>query len=99
MVELDPDVPKRRVHAWVPSQDQGTPLAEGLKAVAMELGLTGWGRVLLDGRLELVAEGNADAVEELLLWVMKASERVEVGNLTLEDEPVSGEYSTFSVRD
>lgn len=98
MAEIDPDVPKRRAHAWIHGKFQGNLFVAQLQEVAMELGATGWARLWLDGRIELLVEGNADAVTELLRWAGAGPDDADVAEVAVEDEPYVGEFDAFAVR-
>jgi len=64
----------------------------------MRLDLLGYVRNLWDGTLEVVAEGDREALESLLkrLYVGPSSARVE--KIDLEWSEPSGELSSFEVR-
>jgi acylphosphatase len=47
---------------------QGVFFRAACQARALELGVAGWARNLDDGRVEVVAEGDADAVAALAAW-------------------------------
>jgi len=65
---------------------------------AMGLGLVGYARNLWDGSVEVVAEGDREALESLLkqLYVGPSSARVE--KIDLEWNKPRGEFSSFEVR-
>ena len=58
--------PPVRLTAWVKGRVQGVGFRWWTRARALELGLTGSATNLDDGRVEVVAEGPRDAVEQLL---------------------------------
>ena len=55
-----------RVTAWVSGQVQGVGFRWWTRARALELGLAGTATNRADGRVEVVAEGERDACEQLL---------------------------------
>lgn len=61
-----PENTAERVTAWVRGHVQGVGMRWWIRSRALELGLAGWARNLDDGRVEVVAEGPRDALEQLL---------------------------------
>src|SRR5699024_6506672 len=61
----DPAAPQR-LTAWVHGHVQGVGFRWWTRARALELGLAGSATNLADGRVEVVAEGPADALAALL---------------------------------
>ena len=51
---------------------------------ARELGISGWIRNLPDGRVELVACGKAEAVENLAQWLWQGPAEADVIAVTLQ---------------
>ena len=56
-----------RLTAWAQGRVQGVGFRWWVRARALELGLSGWAENMDDGRVKVVAEGSADACEQLLL--------------------------------
>jgi acylphosphatase len=55
-----------RLTVWVHGRVQGVGMRWWIRTRALEIGLTGWARNLADGRVEVVAEGPAQACGALL---------------------------------
>ena len=55
-----------RLTAWVRGHVQGVGMRWWIRSRALELGLTGWARNMEDGRVEVVAEGERPALDQLL---------------------------------
>lgn len=55
-----------RLTVWLSGRVQGVGMRWWVRARALELGLAGWARNTDDGRVEVVAEGERRAAEELL---------------------------------
>ena len=55
-----------RLTAWVSGRVQGVGMRWWIRSRALELGLAGWARNTDDGRVEVVAEGDRSAAEQLL---------------------------------
>jgi acylphosphatase len=69
---------------------QGVFFRADAKRRADELGLAGYARNLPDGRVELVAEGEADAVEHLGRWARQGSARAQVSAVVATTEAPEG---------
>ncbi|MEM7031296.1 MAG: acylphosphatase [Chloroflexota bacterium] len=65
---------------------------------ATGLGLTGFIRNLTDGRVEVVFEGPADKVEELLDWFQEGSLQARIDTIALRYEEPEGRFADFSVK-
>ncbi len=89
---------KRRVHILVSGKVQGVFYRATTKEVADRLGLTGWVRNLPDGRVEIVAEGEEDALKNLISWCWEGPPLARVDNVEVRWESYRGEYDSFSVR-
>jgi len=57
-----------RRHLWVRGLVQGVWYRGTCAEQAEALGVSGWARNLADGRVEVVAEGDPDAVQQLVDW-------------------------------
>ncbi len=88
----------RRIHAWISGRVQGVFYRASTHDKATALGLEGWVRNLPDGRVELVAEGPAEKIEELLEWCKQGPPGARVTNIEVEQEEPTGEFANFSVR-
>lgn len=89
---------QRRVHAIVSGRVQGVSYRACTADEAQGLALTGWVRNLPDGRVELEAEGSADAIAALLAWCAKGPPAARVTNVDATDLPPAGSESTFAIR-
>lgn len=59
----------KAIHAHVSGQVQGVTYRQSCRQVARGLGLVGWVRNLADGRVEVWAQGEADACDRLVEWL------------------------------
>jgi acylphosphatase len=59
----------KAVHAIVSGQVQQVGYRQSCRHVARSLDLTGWVRNLPDGRVEVMAQGEADNVDRLITWL------------------------------
>ncbi|HEY8514170.1 MAG TPA: acylphosphatase [Candidatus Binatia bacterium] len=64
---------------------------------ARRLGLRGWARNLADGSVEVVAEGDPDAIEQLVAWCRTGPPGARVTGITVQREPVRGDVQDFKV--
>jgi len=64
----------------------------------VELGLTGWVMNLDNGDVELVAEGNSDALFSLNKWLMTGSPLSHVEEIQVTWEKHQYEFESFEIR-
>ena len=88
----------RRVHAFLSGRVQGVWFRASTQNEAQRLGLTGWVRNLPDGRVEFVAEGEADAIDHLLAWCRNGGPPMgRVDDLNTNEEAPSQTFTSFEV--
>jgi acylphosphatase len=79
---MDPGAPTRAV-IWVHGRVQGVGFRWWTRARALELGLVGHARNAGDGRVEVVAQGEADRIRELIALIEeRPSSRLRPGEVT-----------------
>ena len=86
-----------RVHVFVSGRVQGVGFRYFVSSKANGLGLTGWVRNLPDGRVELVAEGAAGRLADLLQVVALGPRGARVDKVERQTEPHSGEFRRFEI--
>lgn len=69
------------IHCLVAGRVQGVFFRASARDVAEALGLTGWVRNLPDGRVEVMAVGDAQALERFREWLREGPERALVTSL------------------
>jgi acylphosphatase len=62
-------------------------------------GITGWVRNLPGGQVELVAEGDAEAVERFERAIRQGPGRARVDDVTVDILTPTGRFPAFSVHD
>ncbi len=90
-------MPLARRHIWVRGLVQGVFFRATTQKQARALKLTGWVRNLRDGRVEVVAEGEAAAVEALAHWAKRGPPGARVEEVVVQEEEVTGEFDDFRV--
>ncbi len=87
-----------RLHLTVRGRVQGVFYRAFALERARELGLKGWVRNRSDGSVELVAEGEAEALATLRTWCLKGPPGAIVRETDEQYEEESGEFASFGVR-
>ena len=86
-----------QLHAYLEGMVQGVGMRDYVRRQARRLGLVGFVRNLPDGRVEVVAEGPRERLEELLAYLEKPT----VGKVTRVEKnfyPASYRFTAFEVR-
>lgn len=60
---------ERAARAFVTGQVQQVGYRQSCRQAARSLGLVGWVRNLIDGRVEVFAQGEAEDVDRLISWL------------------------------
>ncbi|TCK03395.1 acylphosphatase [Phorcysia thermohydrogeniphila] len=85
------------LHAFVSGRVQGVGYRAFTRNKAKLLGLKGFVRNLPDGRVEVYAEGEEGALEELLNYLRKGPILARVDSIEYEFVEPRGEYEDFVV--
>ncbi|MEK6764973.1 MAG: acylphosphatase [Planctomycetota bacterium] len=89
---------KVRLHVVIEGRVQGVFFRANTREEAISLGLNGWVRNCLDGRVEAVFEGEKDKVEKILKWCEKGPLGAIVRNVEENWEQATGEFDSFSIK-
>jgi len=82
---------KQCINFLVEGRVQGVFFRDSTQRKATEIGLTGWVRNLTDGRVELVACGEVEQIEQLEQWIQAGGppagsvNRIEKSEMECED--------------
>lgn len=90
---------KTRAHIFVSGRVQGVLYRSGARQKARELGITGWAHNLIDGRVELMAEGEKEKVEQFAEWCGQGPPLAKVDGEEVTYETYKGEFKDFDVRE
>jgi len=88
---------KTRVHILVSGRVQGVLFRQNARARALELGLKGWARNLLDNRVEIVAEGEKEKIKQFIEWCQKGPSLAKVEHVDVIKEEYTGELENFTI--
>ncbi len=88
---------KRRGHFVCHGRVQGVFFRASAKDEADYLALTGWVRNIPDGSVEIVAEGDLEAVADLLRWCEHGPPYANVSRVDASYSAATGEFSGFQV--
>jgi acylphosphatase len=86
-----------RKHLLVSGRVQGVFYRDTCRRVATAAGVAGWASNRPDGRVEVVLEGDPDAVDEVVRWCRAGTEYSRVDDVEVTDESPQ-EESGFSIR-
>ena len=89
---------KERVHLVVRGRVQGVYYRATTQKKAIELGLVGWVRNRADGTVEVVAEGDREALEKLIEWCRVGPEGAHVTYVDANWEYYEGEFTEFTIK-
>ena len=87
---------KVRAHVLVSGRVQGVYFRQSTLIEAQNLGVNGWARNLIDGRLEAVFEGEEHAVKTLVNYCRQGPPAARVDTLHVSYGPFKGEFSNFT---
>ena len=90
---------KTRFHLLISGRVQGVLFRDYAKNAAKELGVFGFVRNLLDGRVEVVCEGEKENIEKFLEWCKQGPRLAKVENVDVSFEEYKGEFKDFEVRE
>jgi acylphosphatase len=88
---------KIRAHVFFDGLVQGVFFRSNTKKCADRLGLTGWVRNVMDGRVEAVFEGEEENVRAAIEWCATRQPYADVRAKEVEFLEYTGEFRSFSI--
>lgn len=86
-----------RAHIFVSGRVQGVFFRDHTRRWASSLDLTGWVRNTMDGRVEVLAEGDKDRIENLISRLKEGPPMAHVENVEVDWEEYRGEFIDFRI--
>lgn len=88
-----------RIRVLVSGRVQGVWYRRSAQAKAKELSITGWAHNLIDGKVEMLCEGEEKNIQEFLVWAKKGPFFARVSDIEVREEEYRGEFASFEVRE
>ena len=88
----------KRIRIYVSGVVQGVFFRHHTREQAVRLGVTGWVRNLPDGRVEVLVEGEDEAVDRLVAYCRKGPPGAQVTRIQIDVEKWTGEFKDFAVK-
>ncbi|NWG17526.1 MAG: acylphosphatase [Chloroflexi bacterium] len=89
---------EQQLHAIIRGRVQGVNFRYYTMQTARELELTGWVRNLIEGTVEVTAEGPRHRLERLLRFLYTGPTNARVEDVEVEWRSVTHEYDSFNIR-
>ena len=89
---------QKQIHIFVTGRVQGVFFRQSTKVMAIKNNAKGWVRNLDDGRVEIVAQGETQDIDNLAHWCKTGPANSRVDEFELSEENVSDEFENFQVR-
>jgi|UniRef100_A0A7V5Y0N7 acylphosphatase len=88
---------KKRVHIFVSGKVQGVFYRDFTKRQAKRLNIYGWVRNLLDGRVEVVAEGEEEDLKKFIEELKKGPPAARVFDIKIDWQEPTFEFTDFEI--
>ena len=89
---------QKRIHIFVTGRVQGVFFRQSTRVMAIKNNVNGWVRNLDDGRVEIVAQGETQDIDNLAHWCKTGPANSRVDQFELSEENISDEFENFEVR-
>lgn len=89
---------KVAVHLTVEGRVQGVGFRYFSQRLALNNELTGYVKNLVDGNVEIVAEGENQNLDNFILSLYRDHPYAKIANLTKKEIPISGKYENFHIK-
>lgn len=90
---------KMKAHILVSGRVQGVLFRKHAQKEAQQLNLTGWAHNLIDGRVEILCEGEKENIEKFIEWCKKGPPLAKVDKIEIEHQAHKGEFKEFEIRE
>lgn len=88
---------EQRVRMIVHGRVQGVFFRDSTRRAAMELNLTGMVRNLMNGTVEIIAEGPKGDLDHFVQWAHQGPPSAVVDSVDVEFGKATGQYSSFVI--
>ena len=89
---------QKRIHIFVAGRVQGVFFRRSTRVMAIKNNVNGLVRNLNDGRVEIIAEGETQNIDNLVTWCKTGPANSRVDEFKLLDEDFIGEFENFQVK-
>ncbi len=87
----------KRVQVIIRGRVTGVFFRAAAQREAKRLGITGWVKNRADGSVELVAEGEEDAIKDIISWAHHGPSAARVDDVEVRWRSYTGEFSDFRI--
>lgn len=88
---------QKRIHVFYSGRVQGVGFRYTAQDIAMGMDLTGWAKNLLDGRVEVVIEGDEKKLKEFLDKISKGHLGSYIRDADVSWEKSENEFDSFNI--
>ena len=87
----------KRVQLFIRGRVQGVFFRAATQREARRLGIGGWVKNRNDGSIELLAEGEEEAIKEIVSWANHGPTAARVDHVDVRWRGYTGEFPEFSI--
>ena len=88
---------RKRLHLVIEGRVQGVWFRGSTRRMARSLGVSGWVKNRVDGKVEAVLEGDAGAVRKLAEWCRQGPPGAHVTGVEEQEENWEGGFDSFEI--
>ena len=88
----------KQIHIFVAGRVQGVFFRQSTRVLAIKNNVNGWVRNLDDGRVEIVAQGHEQDIDNLSNWCKTGPANSRVDEFDSKEESIAEEFENFEVR-
>ncbi|HIC45613.1 MAG TPA: acylphosphatase [Methylophaga aminisulfidivorans] len=88
----------KQKHCLISGRVQGVSYRYSAQQQAHKLGVTGWVRNLADGPVELLIQGEAQQLEDMLNWANQGPRFAEVTTIEVTEQSANLTFTDFEIR-
>jgi len=88
----------KQIHIFVAGRVQGVFFRQSTRVLAIKNNVNGWVRNLDDGRVEIVAQGQEQDIDNLSNWCKTGPANSRVDEFDSKEESIAEEFENFEVR-
>ena len=88
----------RGVKLLISGRVQGVYFRLFAQKKAKQLGINGYAKNLVDGRVEIMAQADNSSIESFIKWSNKGPITARVDEVEVSEWPVEEQFTTFEIR-